>query len=114
MAQRIAVRAAQAKFELSERWACAFVGLGRSTCRYRPRRPDWPVLRERLRTLAGERRCFGYRRLYVLLRREGFIVNRKRVYRLYTQEGLTVRPVASGGAACRAASPGSVRRPALM
>ena len=80
-----------AKFELSERRACALVGLGRSTCRYRPRRPDWPALHDRLRTLASERRRFGYRRLHVLLRREGFPVNLKRIYRLYTQEGLTVR-----------------------
>ena len=91
MAQRTAVRAIQAQFELSERRACALVGLGRSTCRYRPRRKDWPMLRDRLRTLAGERRRFGYRRLHVLLRREGFLVNLKRIYRLYTQEGLTVR-----------------------
>jgi putative transposase len=91
VAQRTAVRAIQAQFELSERRACALVGLGRSTCRYRPRRPDWPALRDRLRTLAGERRRFGYRRLHVLLRREGLLVNRKRIYRLYTQEGLTVR-----------------------
>jgi len=91
VAQRTAVRAIQAKFELSERRACSLVGLGRSTCRYRPRRHEWPALRERLRTLAGERRRFGYRRLHVLLRREGFLVNRKRIYRLYTQEGLTVR-----------------------
>ena len=70
MAQRTAVRAIQAKFELSERRACALVGLGRSTCRYRPRRHEWPALRDRLRTLAGERRRFGYRRLHVLLRRE--------------------------------------------
>jgi putative transposase len=91
VAQRTAVRAIQAQFELSERRACALVGLGRSTCRYRPRRRDWPTLRDRLRTLAGERRRFGYRRLHVLLRREGFLVNLKRIYRLYTQEGLTVR-----------------------
>jgi putative transposase len=91
VAQRTAVRAIQATFELSERRACALVGLGRSTCRYRPRRQDWPALRDRLRTLAGERRRFGYRRLYVLLRREGFAVNLKRIYRLYTLEGLTVR-----------------------
>ena len=91
MAQRTAVRAIQAKFQLSERRACALVGVGRSTCRYRPRRHDWPELRHRLRALAGERRRFGYRRLHVLLRREGFSVNRKRIYRLYTQEGLTVR-----------------------
>jgi len=79
------------RFGLSERRACVLVGLGRSTCRYQPRRPDWPTLRERLRTLAGERRRFGYRRLHVLLRREGYPVNHKRVYRLYRQEGLTVR-----------------------
>jgi len=91
VAQRAAVRAIQAKFELSERRACALVGLGRSTCRYRPRRQDSPMLRERLRTLAGERRRFGYRRHHVLLRREGFLVNLKRIYRLYAQEGLTVR-----------------------
>jgi putative transposase len=91
VAQRTAVRAIQAKFQLSQRRACALVGLGRSTCRYRPRRQDWSALRDRLRALAGERRRFGYRRLYVLLRREGFLVNRKRIYRLYTQEGLTVR-----------------------
>ncbi len=79
------------KFELSERRACALVGLGRSTCRYRPWRLDWPELRERLRTLAGERRRFGYRRLHVLLRREGYGINHKRIYRLYCQEGLAVR-----------------------
>ena len=91
MAQRTAVRAIQTKFKLSERRACALVGLGRSTCRYRPRRPEWPALRDRLRELAGQRRRFGYRRLHVLLRRDGFGVNLKRIYRLYTQEGLTVR-----------------------
>jgi putative transposase len=91
VAQRTAVRAIQAKFGLSERRACALVGLGRSTCRYRARRPEWPALRERLRVLAGERRRFGYRRLHILLRREGFRANLKRVYRLYTEEGLTVR-----------------------
>lgn len=91
MALRIAVRALQAKFELSERRACALAGLGRSTCRYRPRRADWPELRERLRALAAERRRFGYRRLYVLLRRQGYLVNLKRIYRLYRQEALAVR-----------------------
>ena len=48
-------------------------------------------LRERLRSLAAERRRFGYRRLTVLLRREGWAVNPKRVYRLYREEGLAVR-----------------------
>ena len=48
-------------------------------------------MRERLRALARERRRFGYRRLQVLLRREGFIVNHKRLFRLYREERLMVR-----------------------
>jgi putative transposase len=91
VAQRIAVRAMQASFGLSERRACGLVGVDRSTCRYRGRRADWPALRERLRGLAAERRRFGYRRLHVLLRREGYRVNLKRVYRLYREEELAVR-----------------------
>ena len=91
MAQRTAVRAIQAKFWLSERRACGLVGLGRSTCRYETRRAEWPALRERLHALATERRRFGYRRLYILLRREGYRVNLKRVYRLYRDDGLAVR-----------------------
>jgi putative transposase len=91
VAQRTAVRAIQAKFRLSERRACGLVGLGRSTCRYQARRAEWPALRERLHALAAERRRFGYRRLYILLRREGYRVNLKRVYRLYRDEGLAVR-----------------------
>ena len=61
------------------------------TVRYRSRRPDDLGLRERLRTLAHERRRFGYRRLHVLLRREGYRVNHKRVYRLYREEQILVR-----------------------
>ena len=91
MAQRTAVRAIQAKFRLSERRACGLVGLGRSTCRYETRRAEWPALRERLHALAAERRRFGYRRLYILLRREDYRVNLKRVYRLYRDDGLAVR-----------------------
>ena len=91
MAQRTAVRAIQAEHGMSERRACALVGIGRSTCRYRSRRPTDLALRERLRILATERRRFGYRRLHVLLRREGYRVNLKRVYRLYREEGLAVR-----------------------
>jgi putative transposase len=91
VAQRTAVRAIQATLRLSERRACGLVGLGRSTCRYQTRRAEWPALRERLHALAAERRRFGYRRLYVLLRREGYRVNLKRVYRLYRDEGLAVR-----------------------
>jgi putative transposase len=67
------------------------VGIGRSSARYRTRRSGDEELRERLRQLVGERRRFGYRRLHVYLLREGVSVNHKRVYRLYREEGLTVR-----------------------
>lgn len=77
--------------EMSERRACSVIGADRASIRYRSRRPDDADLRERLRELASERRRFGYRRLHVLLRREGIIVNRKKVQRLYREEGLTVR-----------------------
>lgn len=61
------------------------------TVRYRSRRSADALLRERLRHLAHERRRFGYRRLHVLLRREGFSVNHKRLFRLYREEKLSVR-----------------------
>lgn len=77
---------------LSERRACRLVGIARTSCRYEPQRQGQQEnLKARLRALAGERRRFGYRRLTVLLRREGWRVNHKRVYRLYGQEGLQVR-----------------------
>ena len=81
----------EGEYRRSERRACGLAGVGRSSCRYQARRRDDPALRERLRELAGERRRFGYRRLTVLLRREGRLVNHKRVYRLYGEEGLAVR-----------------------
>ena len=79
------------EYRRSERRACQLAGVGRSSCRYQARRRDDHELRERLRELAGERRRFGYRRLAVLLRREGWRVNPKRVYRIYGEEGLSVR-----------------------
>ena len=76
---------------LSERRACSIIGVDRTSVRYRPRRPADAELRERLRGLAQERRRFGYRRLFVLLRQEGRTAGRNKVYRLYREEGLTVR-----------------------
>jgi len=76
---------------LSERRACGLVGIKRSSCRYAGCRPELGGLRGRRRELAQERRRFGYRRLTVLLRREGWTVNHKRVYRMYREEGLGVR-----------------------
>jgi putative transposase len=77
--------------EMSERRACQVIGAERMTVRYRSRRPDDPKLRERLVALARERRRFGYRRLLIFLRREGFVVNHKRLFRLYREERLMVR-----------------------
>ncbi|APG86900.1 transposase (plasmid) [Sinorhizobium americanum CCGM7] len=59
--------------------------------RYETRRSDDQGLRERMKVLAHERRRFGYRRLHVLLRREGHLVNHKKLFRLYREEMLTVR-----------------------
>ncbi len=76
---------------MSERRACRVIGSDRRSVRYQGVRRDDEVLHERLKALAQERRRFGYRRLHVLLRREGHVVNRKRVQRLYREERLTVR-----------------------
>lgn len=76
---------------LSERCACRYVGVALSSQRYRSRRPPAHELRARLRVHAEARPRWGYRRLHVLLQREGARVNHKRVYRLYRDEGLAVR-----------------------
>jgi putative transposase len=78
-------------FRVSERRACRVAGVPRSTCRYRSRAQDQAALRVRLRDLAAARVRYGYRRLHVLLRREGWRVNHKRVFRLYREEGLGIR-----------------------
>ena len=75
----------------SQRRACRLVGLDRKSFRYVSRRPDNAGIRQRLRELATERRRFGYRRLHILLRRDGIELNHKKLYRLYTEERLTVR-----------------------
>ena len=78
----------------SQRCACALVGLEPKTYRYASQRPDDGALRQRLKELALERRRFGYRRLYILLRREGVVLNHKKLYRLYREERLMVRRAA--------------------
>ena len=90
-ARREAALHLQAAFEMSERRACRVIEIDRTSVRYQATRPDDAELRERLKALAQERRRFGYRRLHVLLRREGHAVNRKRVQRIYREERLTVR-----------------------
>jgi putative transposase len=90
-AKREAVAHLRTAFDMSERRACRSIDCVRMTVRYRSRRPNDDELRQRLRALAHERRRFGYRRLHVLLRREGFKVNHKRLFRLYREERLMVR-----------------------
>ena len=87
------MRHVQKSLEVSERGGCRAVEQPRSTQRYvglRPQR-DGPLIR-RMRELAGRHLRFGYRRITALLRREGWRVNRKRVLRLWRQEGLRVPP----------------------
>jgi putative transposase len=78
-------------FRVSERRACRVAGVPRSTCRYRSVARDQTPLRVRLRDLAAARVRYGYRRLHVLLQREGWRVNHKRIHRLYREEGLSIR-----------------------
>ena len=78
-------------FEVSQRRACQVIEADRTSMRYRSVRPDDAGLRARLRELAAIRRRFGYRRLLLLLRREGVRVNHKKLRRLYREERLQVR-----------------------
>jgi len=91
-ARRIVVAHVRELFGLSERRACLIVGISRRVMRYRSRRPDDAPIRARLRELAAERRRFGFRRLGILLSREGVVMNRKKLLRLYREEKLAVRP----------------------
>ena len=76
---------------MSERRACSAMGFGRASHRYQSRRDPEVALRMRLKELAESRVRYGYRRLHVLLQREGWCVNHKRLYRLYCEEGLSIR-----------------------
>ena len=84
-------RWAQEAYGISERHAARLVQLAINTLRYRSRKVYDEVLRRRLRDLAGTHVRYGYRRLTVLLRREWWHVNAKRIYRLYREEELIVR-----------------------
>lgn len=89
--RRQAVGSIRASYEFSERRTCRALGFSRSSHRYASCRQEPVELLERLRAHAASRPRFGYRRLHLLLRREGQQVNHKRVYRLYRLEGLSVR-----------------------
>ena len=90
--KELLAEAMRAQTEISERRACQLIGLSRTVLRYRPCEDQVNVgLCTRITALAAERRRFGYRRIHVLLRREGQAFNVKRVHRLYCQERLPVR-----------------------
>src|SRR5947209_17152658 len=91
VAKREAVGHLRSAFEVSERRACTVIGAYRTSVRYQVRRADDEPIRVRLRELASQRRRFGYRRLHVLLTREGLIMNHKKLRRLYREERLQVR-----------------------
>jgi putative transposase len=90
-ARRRLVRFFIETFRLSRRRACGLAGVSRSVVEYRSRREPDDALRERIQHWAREKPRYGYRRIHVLLRREGAPVNRKRVYRIYREEQLSVR-----------------------
>lgn len=85
------MRSIRQAYQLNESRACGLVGITRWINQYRSRRDPQDELRQRLRDLAGNRPRYGYRRLTVMLRREGWKVNTKRVYRIYREENLGVR-----------------------
>ena len=77
----------------SQRRACALAGMDPRVCRRVSKRPADTELWVRMKELASERRRFRYRRLHILLKREGWHVNWKKLYRIYREEGLTVRKI---------------------
>lgn len=89
--QRQAVAHLSEVYGVSQRRAIRVIGADRKSVRYSSVRPDDSALRARLRELAAQRHRFGYRRLLLLIRREGIVVNHKKLRRLYREERLQVR-----------------------
>ena len=103
----------RAGFQVSERRACEVLRFGRSSHRYQSGRDPQLFLRMRLKDLARAHVFYGYRRLHILLLREGWRINHKRTYRLYSEEDLTMRtkrPRRRRSAAQRLARPRATAR----
>lgn len=90
-AKREAVAHACQMHGLSQRRACNVLGVDRTSVRYRSIRPDDQFLRDAMKAVAAERRRFGYRRIHVMLQRQGIEMNLKKLRRLYREEKLQVR-----------------------
>lgn len=106
--RRHVVQRIQAAADISERRAIRFTGFPRSTMRYLSVREPQDALRARIRELADQRKRWGYRMIHTVLCREGWPVNRKRVQRLYREEGLAVR---RRGKKRRSQAPRPIREP---
>jgi len=82
----------QETFKFSERRVCRLLSINRTFKRYKPKLNDEnEAIKKRLGELAVRWKRFGYKRLHILLRREGYLVNHKRTYRLYKEAELTLR-----------------------
>jgi putative transposase len=90
-ARREAVTVLMTERDFGVTRACGLLQISRALYRYQSRRPECAGLRERIAEIAALKRRYGYRRIHVLLRREGWRVNRKLTYRLYREAGLAVR-----------------------
>ena len=78
-------------FHISERRACRLIGISRSTKRYNPRdNSEEEKITESMQAIASRWKRFGYRRINMMLQREGICINHKKVYRLYKKDGLTL------------------------
>ena len=91
MRRRFALPFLRKAFQISERRACRVLLVCRATLKYRSVKIDVPALRARIKEIAAARVRYGYPRIHVLLRRKGWLINRKRVYRIYREEGLSMR-----------------------
>lgn len=90
MQRRDAVLRAMRDHPISQRRACVLIGVDPKTVR-RKRPPDNPEIREEMHKIAEQRRRFGYRRVGIMLERKGMVMNEKKLYRIYREEGLSVR-----------------------
>ena len=79
------------RYSISERTACRLVSVSRTAFRYQPKPRSDDRLRSRLKELASKQSAYGYLLLHGILKAEGLVINKKRTYRIYTEEGLQVR-----------------------
>ena len=90
VAKRAACERIQKDFHISERRACRLIGISRSTKRYEPRNnPEEEKIRDSMQAIASRWKRFGYRRIHMMLQREGFHINHKKAYRLYKNRPYT-------------------------